>query len=199
MDIGSNKPTAEEMADTPHHMVDICDPKETLSAADFVNMITPIIYDVLERGKLPIIVGGSTMWLQWLVHGIPDAPKPSPFAIEESERLLCGLQGEGRWEEALALVMAFDATRTAKLARNDWYRLKRYLEVALTINTGSIEGSPMLCLTGKRCVAMEDLDVRSYFIAETRDALYRVIDKVTFCYHRYAYTTPAPSPYHPVA
>jgi tRNA dimethylallyltransferase len=92
MDIGSNKPTPEEIAATRHHMVDICEPKQTLSAGEFVLLVTPVIYDILDRGGIPILVGGSTMWLQWLVHGTPDAPKPSPFALEESERMIGHLQ-----------------------------------------------------------------------------------------------------------
>ena len=63
MDIGSNKPTREEQALVPHHLVDIRNPKDPMNAGDFVQAATPIIFDILSRNKVPIIVGGSTMWL----------------------------------------------------------------------------------------------------------------------------------------
>jgi len=49
MDVGSNKPSVEEISETPHHMVDICEPSENLTAGDFVERIVPIIYDILVR------------------------------------------------------------------------------------------------------------------------------------------------------
>ena len=67
MDIGSNKPSLEEQAAVPHHMVDICEPREQLSSGEFVERVAPIIHDILKRGGLPVLVGGSTMWMQWYV------------------------------------------------------------------------------------------------------------------------------------
>ena len=68
------------------------------------------------------------------VHlGIPDAPRASPYALEESERLLGGYERQSDWDSAFSMVNGFDPVRTSKLPRNDWYRLRRYLEVALTI------------------------------------------------------------------
>ena len=88
MDIGSNKPSKEEREIVPHHLLDIKDPKASMNAMDFVQEATPIIFDILKRNKVPIIVGGSTMWLQWLVHGTPDAPKASEDVMKERERLI---------------------------------------------------------------------------------------------------------------
>ena len=67
LDIGSNKPSLAEQESVPHHLVDICDPNETYSSGEFVRDAVPIIYDIINRGKLPVVVGGSTMYLQWLV------------------------------------------------------------------------------------------------------------------------------------
>ncbi|RYH29679.1 hypothetical protein EON65_07725 [archaeon] len=84
--------------------------------------------------NLPIIVGGSTMWLQWLVHGLPDAPKASAHAIQQAEHLLSPFQAMQQWDEAVAVVAQYDVQgRHAGLARNDWYRLKRCLEIALDL------------------------------------------------------------------
>ena len=88
LDIGSNKPSLEEQRRVPHHLVDICEPHETYSSGEFVKSAVPIIYDILNRGKVPIVVGGSTMYLQWLVQGTPDAPKASKEIEVKAESLL---------------------------------------------------------------------------------------------------------------
>ena len=68
LDIGANKPSAEERAAVPHHLVDVCSPPgETLTAGDFVRTAVPAVAGVLQRGRLPVFVGGNTMWVQWLV------------------------------------------------------------------------------------------------------------------------------------
>jgi hypothetical protein len=66
LNIGSNKPSQEELNSVPHHMVDLVEPNEIFSCGDFVRAVAPIIFDILDRGKVPVIVGGSTMWIQWL-------------------------------------------------------------------------------------------------------------------------------------
>jgi tRNA dimethylallyltransferase len=68
LDIGSNKPTKEEMLEVPHHMVDLCDPSEVLSTGDFSRRAADIIHEILARNKVPVVVGGSTMWIE--VHYI---------------------------------------------------------------------------------------------------------------------------------
>jgi tRNA dimethylallyltransferase len=174
MDIGANKPTREEMDTIPHHMVDICDPRDNLSAGDFVNMASPLILSILERGNTPLIVGGSTMWIQWLVKGIPDAPRASEFALQETQRLIDDLQRRNQWDEAYKISVPFDA-RIEKLAKNDWYRLRRYLEVALTLNVD--RDAPSVSLTGKRSrQILQDIEVRCFFLAEEREELYHIID-----------------------
>ena len=183
MDIGSNKPTREEQALVPHHLVDIRNPKDPMNAGDFVQAATPIIFDILSRNKVPIIVGGSTMWLQWLVHGTPDAPKSSEYAIQESERLIGHLHRNQDWMDAVHIAEQYDPKRISKLPKNDWYRLRRYLEIALTSkrqydtrNKKEDSGDDNGSLTGMRIVPLKDVDVRGFFLSETRDALYRVID-----------------------
>ena len=133
LDIGSNKPSAAEMAAIPHHLVNIREPHETVSSGDFVRLAVPIIFDILSRGKTPIIVGGSTMWLQWLVSGMPDAPKADEEAVKEAEGMLKSFVDSGNWDGAVSVVAKYDRQRSEKLGRNDWYRLHRYLEVALCV------------------------------------------------------------------
>lgn len=186
LDIGSNKPSAEELAETPHHLVNICDAHDDYSCGDFVKAAVPIIYDVLNRGKVPVVVGGSTMWLQWLVHGVPDAPKASPVDQVEARRLL--LEASEDWDRAVEIVSQYDPARTRRLGRNDWYRLQRYLEVALSVRRLRSEeeerGEGHVAETtddaavvgGDRTKVLADLDLRCFFLSEKREQLYHTID-----------------------
>ncbi len=63
MDIGTAKPTAEEMSEIPHHMIDICEPEENYTCADYAAAAKPIIADIADRGKLPIFCGGTGLYL----------------------------------------------------------------------------------------------------------------------------------------
>lgn len=171
LDIGSNKPSVAEQEDVPHHLVDICDPHETYSSGEFVRAAVPIIYDILNRGKVPVVVGGSTMYLQWLVQGTPDAPKASESIERKAEELLKEVESDGRWEEAVNILAEYDAERASSLGRNDWYRMRRYLEVALSLK----EEGPVV-EKGGRISNFPDLDLRCYFLSEDREQLYRMID-----------------------
>eukprot|EP01041_Mallomonas_annulata_P010541 gene10541-21980_t len=138
LNIGSNKVTPEEQAIVPHHLIDIANPNDPYSAGDFVRAAAPIIVDIFARGKVPVVVGGCTMWTQWLVHGIPDAPKTDVKLSIDVEKLLAqhriSQTAEG-WDNALKLLSSYDEKRAAQLCRNDWYRLRRALEIAVTLST----------------------------------------------------------------
>lgn len=194
LDIGSNKPTAEELAETKHHMVNVCDPHDNFSCGDYVNHAAPIIYDILNRGKIPVVVGGSTMWLQWLVHGVPDAPKADASTVAEAAALLQNSIEGADWDAAVEIVSQYDSVRVAKLGRNDWYRIQRYLEVALSLrklqqqqqleeplsSPGQTESNSAAkedaLLQGGRQAVLPDLDARCFFLSESRESLYRYID-----------------------
>jgi tRNA dimethylallyltransferase len=173
LDIGSNKPSREEQEAVPHHLVDICEPHETYSSGEFVRAAVPIIYDILNRGKLPVVVGGSTMYLQWLVHGTPDAPKASEAVVRQAENLLKDAEANGQWEVAVDILSEHDGARAASLGKNDWYRMRRYLEVALSLKE---EGGSSEVEKGSRIENFPDLDLRCYFLSEDREQLYRMID-----------------------
>lgn len=69
MDIGTAKPTAEELAVVPHHMIDVVEPTQSFSCADYVEMADGIVRDVISRGKLPIFCGGTGLYLDSLLRG----------------------------------------------------------------------------------------------------------------------------------
>ena len=104
------------------------------------------------------------MWLQWLVYGIPDAPKATERVAEEAAELLLESETQGDWEAAMqiirlgqvkysasaiapmATIRKYDPVRADKLARNDWYRMRRYLEIALSLRDAEIaEGDGAVC------------------------------------------------------
>eukprot|EP00428_Durinskia_dybowskii_P086831 CAMPEP_0170432956 /NCGR_PEP_ID=MMETSP0117_2-20130122/42237_1 /TAXON_ID=400756 /ORGANISM="Durinskia baltica, Strain CSIRO CS-38" /LENGTH=562 /DNA_ID=CAMNT_0010692665 /DNA_START=147 /DNA_END=1835 /DNA_ORIENTATION=- len=173
LDIGSTKPTAAEMEEVPHHLVGINEPSDQLSTGDYVRLAARKISDILGRGKVPVVVGGATMWLQWLVHGIPDAPKATPEIVEQASKLLEEFRGKYMWEEAFALVAEYDPVGVTKFERNDWYRLQRCLEIALQLKKlgrGALVGARTSNFT-------ESIDFRTIFVCENRTALYHTIDR----------------------
>lgn len=84
MNIGTAKATAAEQAAVPHHMLDLIDPDEEFSVADFVEMALPVLADIFQRGKIPCLVGGTGLYIRALLGGL--APLPSANA-ELRERL----------------------------------------------------------------------------------------------------------------
>jgi tRNA dimethylallyltransferase len=92
MDIGTAKPTQEEMQGIPHHMIDICDPTEDFSVSRYTDMATPILEDVLARGKTAIIAGGTGLYVDSLIRGNEFSPIP---ATGHRERLEKRIEAEG--------------------------------------------------------------------------------------------------------
>ena len=85
MDIGTAKPTKEEMQGIPHHMIDICDPSEDFSVSKYCAMATLILDDILERGKTAIIAGGTGLYMDSLIRGNDFAPFPTTGVREKLE------------------------------------------------------------------------------------------------------------------
>ena len=81
MDIGTAKPTAEEMDGVPHHMIDVADPEEDFSVARYVEMAARCVDDVLARGKLPIVAGGTGLYIDSLLSGRTFAPSSPDRAL----------------------------------------------------------------------------------------------------------------------
>eukprot|EP00283_Hemiselmis_rufescens_P011731 CAMPEP_0173455846 /NCGR_PEP_ID=MMETSP1357-20121228/54998_1 /TAXON_ID=77926 /ORGANISM="Hemiselmis rufescens, Strain PCC563" /LENGTH=410 /DNA_ID=CAMNT_0014423009 /DNA_START=6 /DNA_END=1238 /DNA_ORIENTATION=- len=179
MDIGSNKPTPEERASVPYHLIDVCDPAQEYTAADFADQARLAILDVHSRGKLPIVVGGTGFYLQWLVYGRPQAPAPTPEATKKADAEADSFQGD--WARALTRVQEVDAAYSETLAQNDWFRLKRCLEVFYT------SGRPLSSFDrpmGKKLTFSQvpsaldtsEFDFRCFFLYRPRLELFRDID-----------------------
>ena len=126
MDIGTAKPTREEMRGVPHHMLDVADPEEDFSVARYVDMAAKCVADILSRGKLPILAGGTGLYIDSLLSGRTFAPfqPDSPLRGELEEQL----RREGG-AAMLARLAQVDPDSAARLHPNDEKRIVRALEV----------------------------------------------------------------------
>ena len=126
MDIGTAKPTAQEMQGIRHHMIDICDPTEDFSVSRYTEMATPIVDDILARGKTVVIAGGTGLYVDSLIRGNDFAPIP---ATGHREVLEARLEKEGL-EPLLAELRAVDP-EAAERSQGNPRRIIRALEVFL--------------------------------------------------------------------
>ena len=124
LSIGTAKPTAEEMQGIPHHMIDICEPDEDFSVSRYVELATPIVEDILARGKTAIIAGGTGLYVDNLIKGGEFAPFPATGCREKLEQRL--------QQEGLAALMeelrSIDPVALEK-SQNNPRRILRALEV----------------------------------------------------------------------
>ncbi len=127
MDIGTAKPTAEEMQGIPHHMLSVAEPAEDFSVSRYCAMATPIVEDILSRGKTPIIAGGTGLYMDALIRGNDFAPFPSTGV---RERLEAQADREGM-EAMLDRLRSVDPDCAARLHLSDRKRIIRALEVYL--------------------------------------------------------------------
>jgi tRNA dimethylallyltransferase len=128
-DVGSGKPTQDELARAPHHLVSVLDPMDPVDASSWAERAARAIEDVRGRGRVPIVCGGTFLWVKALLYGLAEAPGADPSLREAHRRLA---EAEGR--PALhARLRAVDAASAARLHPNDLVRVSRALEVyALT-------------------------------------------------------------------
>ena len=126
MTIGTAAPTAEEMDGVPHHMIAVADPAEQWSAARYAQAAIPIVDDILKRGELPILVGGTGLWLDAVVQGREFAPGQAGGAVRRE--LEAQLAAEGM-EPLLQELRRVDPESAARLHPADTKRILRALEV----------------------------------------------------------------------
>jgi tRNA dimethylallyltransferase len=125
MDIGTAKPSADELAAVPHHLINIRDPLHAYSAAEFVSDAHHLIADISARGKLPVLVGGTMMYFKALFDGLDDMPKANP-AIRAQLEIEAAEKGWAALHQELAQV---DPLTAARLNPADSQRIQRALEV----------------------------------------------------------------------
>ena len=127
MDIGTAKPNQAEMQGIIHHMLDVADPDEDFSVSRYCEMATPIVDDIVARGKTAIIAGGTGLYMDALIRGNDFAPYPATGRREELEERA---HREGI-EALMAWLQDIDPEAAAKLHLSDRKRIIRALEVYL--------------------------------------------------------------------
>ena len=123
MDIGTAKPTKEEMQGIPHHMIDVCEPDEDFSVSRYCEMATPIVDDIIARGKTAIIAGGTGLYMDSLIKGNTFAPFPSTGMREKLE---AQADSEGM-DAMITLLQSIDPEAAQRI--HDRKRIIRALEV----------------------------------------------------------------------
>ena len=125
MDIGTAKPTAEEQARVPHHLLDIRDPAQAYSAAEFARDAAALARDIRARGRIPLLCGGTMLYYKALREGLNDLPEADP----EIRRHLDAQALEHGWPALHAELARVDPVTAARLAPHDSQRLQRALEI----------------------------------------------------------------------
>lgn len=125
MDIGTAKPTAAEQAKVPHHLIDIRDPAESYSAAEFRSDALGLIEQIQQRGRFPVICGGTMMYYKVLREGISNLPTAD---AELRAQIDAEAQQKG-WPALHAELATYDPISAARLAPNDSQRLQRAIEI----------------------------------------------------------------------
>jgi len=125
MDIGTAKPSADELAAVPHHLINIRDPLQAYSAAEFVTDAQSLMQDIRARGKLPLLVGGTMLYFKALFDGLDEMPKADP-AVRATLAAEAAARGWPALHADLALV---DPITAARLQPQDSQRISRALEV----------------------------------------------------------------------
>ena len=125
LNIGAAKPTAEELQQAPHRLIDIRDPDQPYSAADFCRDAKREIADIHAAGKIPLLVGGTMLYFKALFEGLSDLPEAHPEIRAEIETLAL----EKGWPHIHELLAAVDPISAERIHPNHSQRLSRALEV----------------------------------------------------------------------
>jgi tRNA dimethylallyltransferase len=140
MDIGTAKPTPEELVSAPHHLIDIIDPLESYSVAQFRDDTLRLVAEIGARGALPLLVGGTMMYFKGLTDGLDDLPTADAgvrAAIDEEASRI-------GWPGMHAKLRRLDPPTADRLAPNDAQRINRALEII------ELTGKPMSELLARR-------------------------------------------------
>ncbi len=152
MDIGTAKPTREELAAVPHHLIDIIDPLDSYSVAQFRSDTLRLVDEISARGKVPLLVGGTMLYYKGLADGLDDLPGADAALRaqldEEAARI--------GWPGMHARLAQVDPETAARLKPNDAQRIQRALEIH------ALSGKPMSELLAQREKEELPFDLVSY-------------------------------------
>jgi tRNA dimethylallyltransferase len=166
MDIGTAKPTAAERAATPHHLIDLIQPSRAFSLAEYVDAAAAAVGDILARGRRPIFVGGTPLYLKALLRGMFEGPA-ADWAFRDALAAEATAHGEGWLHEQLAAV---DPLAASRLHPQDAKRVIRALEVY------EKTGQPISSLQQQFDQAIPLEQTRVFVLDWPREELYRRIN-----------------------
>jgi len=166
MNIGTAKPSADQRQRVPHHLLDIVDPDQTFSAADFCREAETIISDIARRGKNIIVCGGTGLYIRALTKGLMDSPAGDADLRSELQDLAIR-EGSGALHRRLAEV---DPVSAKRIHPNDQFRIIRALEVY------QLTGRPISELRGEHQFGTLRYDYRKIGLSMDRESLYRNVD-----------------------
>jgi tRNA dimethylallyltransferase len=165
MDIGTAKPSREERAFVAHHMIDIVDPWENFSTGRYISMIAPVIEDLHIRGKIPVVVGGTGLYIKAMTRGIFSGPSADWTLREE----LLSMEKEESGS-LYAYLKKLDPEAAGKITPNDTRRVIRALEVYL-------KGHESISQMQQRLTQPLPYDFIKIGLSRDRKELYRVIEE----------------------
>ena len=188
MDIGTAKPTLEERAGIPHHLIDILDPSESYSTGQFRTQALALMEAITGRCKIPVLVGGTQLYFNALLHGLAVLPPADPAIRAQLDRDLAQL-GKDALHQRLA---GIDPQAAARIHPNDPQRVQRALEVyeisgkALTSFFNADAGADLPYQAIKLIIAPPDRKILHDIIAQRFRAMLEqgFIDEVEALYRR---------------
>jgi tRNA dimethylallyltransferase len=166
MDIGSAKPDRQLRRTLPHHLIDICEPTENYSAGRFVADATAAIEAIHARGKVPLLVGGTMLYLRALLHGLAQLPEASP----EVRRRIDERAGREGWSSLHAELARLDPAAAARINCADPQRIQRALEVCY------MTGRPISELQRDTVSSLKGYAVHSWALAPDRSVLHQRLE-----------------------
>lgn len=166
MDIGTAKPSKEERAMIPHHLLDVVDPREPFDASRYLELARPVIDRLHGEGRIPVVVGGTGLYMKVLIHGLCPGPPTDPelreaLLREEARRGLESLHGE---------LMKLDPVAGGRIHPHDRQRTLRALEVY------RLTGVPLSRWQEPHRFRAELYPALKIFLYREREILYRRID-----------------------
>lgn len=167
MDIGTAKPDATTLVRVPHHLIDIRDPAEAYSAAEFRADALELIEGIRQRGRVPLLVGGTMLYFRALEFGLAELPAADP---ELRQRLADSLRREGA-EVMHRRLAEVDVEAAARIHRNDPQRLLRALEVF------ELTGRPLSALQQESAAALPFRPLKLVLAPFERLALHQRIEQ----------------------
>ncbi len=166
MNIGTAKPSSDEMQGVPHHMLDFVDPKDSYSVADFVRDARVCIKDILLREKLPILCGGTGLYIDSIINQIEFAEEKADPVYREELKLLAETEGV---ETVYRMLQETDPTAAAQIHPNNLKRVIRALEIQKATGMTKTEAD-------QRAKKEPLYDAEIYGMELEREDLYRRID-----------------------